>query len=174
MEIFYVHHALRDKGNPPTQEDGIKKLGIEDANIVGKIFEEGKKYWDFKAIYTSPFKRCKETAEIINKYLNVPVIEDDRFNELGSVLYPVSENSDEKRKETWQECQTRIIEALHDIVLKHGEKDTVVCVTSGVNLTAFVSVAYGIKPNNDLPYPMVSSCSPIGFNISEKNFKNII
>ena len=38
MKIFYVHHALRDMGNPPTQEDGLKELGIKDANIVADIF----------------------------------------------------------------------------------------------------------------------------------------
>ena len=44
MKIFYIHHALRDIGNPPTQEDGLKELGIKDANIVADIFEDGKKY----------------------------------------------------------------------------------------------------------------------------------
>ncbi|MBO4433485.1 MAG: histidine phosphatase family protein, partial [Clostridia bacterium] len=33
------------------------------------------------AIVTSPYIRCMHTAQIINKYHNVPIIEDERFNE---------------------------------------------------------------------------------------------
>ena len=163
MKIFYVHHALRDMGNPPTQEDGLKELGIKDANVVADIFEDGKKYMNVKAIYTSPFYRCKETARIINKNLNVPIIEDERLNECGSVFYG-------EKKESWKQCQKRIIETIKEIVFKYDEKDTVICVTSGVNLTAFICVAYNIKPSSKLPFPMVSSCSPIGFEINKKNF----
>ena len=163
MKIFYVHHALRNMGNPPSQEDGLKEVGVEDAEIVSKIFEEGKKHFDIKAIYTSSFFRCKETARIINKTLNVPIIEDGRLNEFGSF-------HNDERKETWEECQKRIIEAIKDIVFKYDKKDTVLCVTSGVNLTAFISLAYKIEPNNNLPFPMVPSCSPLGFEITRNDF----
>lgn len=163
MKIFYVHHALRNPGNPPGQDDGLKELGIKDANIVADIFEDSKKYWNVKAIYTSSFYRCKETARIINKNLNSPIIEDDRLNEFGSFY-----NNDQK--ETWQECQKRIIESIKDIVFKYDDKDTVICVTSGVNLTAFICAAYGIKTSDTLPFPIVLSCSPIGFEINKDNF----
>lgn len=165
MKIFYVHHALRDTGNPPTQDDGLKELGIEDAKITSKIFENGTKYFDIKAIYTSPFFRCKETARIINENLNVEIIEDERFNEFGSVCY------EDNKKETWEECQCRIMNAIKDIVFKYDEKDAILCVTSGVNLTAFINIAYNLKPSNAHPFPMVSSCSPIGFEINKNNFK---
>lgn len=171
MKIFYVHHALRDIGNPPTQEDGLKEVGIKDANIVADIFEDGKRYMNVKAIYTSPFYRCKETARLINKHLNAPIIEDVRLNEFGSVHFAVKGIKDKAEKETWEECQIRIMEAIKDIVFKYDEKDTVICVTSGVNLTAFICAAYGIKPNSNLPFPLVPSCSPIGFEISRDNFK---
>lgn len=164
MKIFYVHHALRDIGNPPTQEDGLKKLGIEDAKIASLIFEEGNQYLNVKAIYTSPFYRCKETARIVNEHLDVPIIEDDRLNECGSVYH-------NGKKETWEECQKRIIDCIRDIVFKYDEKDSVLCVTSGVNLTAFVCAAYGLEPSKNHPYPMVASCSPVGFEIRKENFK---
>ena len=163
MKIFYIHHALRDIGNPPTQEDGLKELGIKDANIVADIFEDGKKHMNVKAIYTSTFYRCRETARIINKNLNVAIFEDERLNEFGSVYHG-------ETIETWEECQKRIIESIKDIVFRHDEKDTVICVTSGVNLTAFICAAYGISPNNNLPFPLVLSCSPIGFEIKKEKF----
>ena len=39
MEIFYVHHALRQKGNPPSQDDKIQPLGIKDAEIVAQLLK---------------------------------------------------------------------------------------------------------------------------------------
>ena len=151
MKIFYVHHALRDTGNPPTQDDGLKELGIEDAKITAKIFKEGTKYFNIKAIYTSNFFRCKETARIINEKLNVPVIEDERFNECGSVYY------DGNRQETWEECQRRIMNAIRDIVFKHDEKDAVLCVTSGVNLTAFINDLDAISDDSNVKFTICIS-----------------
>lgn len=162
MRIFYVHHALREMGNPPTQQDGLKKLGIKDANIVADIFEEVKSYSDIKAIYTAPSYRCKETAKIINKHLGVPIIEDNRLNEFGSIYFG-------DKKESWKECQERILESIKDIVFKHEDRETAICVTSGVNLTAFICAAYGLKPSDERPFPLVESCSPIGFEIKKDN-----
>ena len=134
------------------------------------IFEDGKRYMNVKAIYTSPFYRCQETARLINKHLNVPIIEDERLNEFGSVHLAVKGLEDKEEKETWKECQERIMESIKDIVFKYDDKDTVICVTSGVNLTAFICAAYGIEPNSKLPFPLVPSCSPIGFEINKNNF----
>ena len=86
MKIFYVHHALRAKGNPPSQDDGLKELGVQDAKIVAQIFEDYKQYLNIKAIYTSPYFRCKKTAEIINEKLNVPIFYEPRFNEFVGVF----------------------------------------------------------------------------------------
>lgn len=170
MKIFYVHHALRNIGNPPTQNDDIKPLGIKDAKIVSKLFTEAKsKYLNIRAIYTSNYLRCLKTAEIINKKLNVPIIAEPRFNEFVGVHSAVK-GKENKNGETWVECQNRIIAALKDIVNTYNDNDAVICVTSGVNITAFISVAYGIKPSNNLPFPLVPSCSPIGFDIKKEMF----
>lgn len=171
MKIFYVHHALRNMGNPPSQDDGLKELGVKDAKVVSDIFEDGKKYMNVKAIYTSPFYRCKETARIINEHLNVPIIEDDRLNEYGSVHLAVKGLKDDDEKETWEDCQRRIIEVIKDIVFSYEDKDTVICVTSGVNLTAFICACYNIEPDNNNAFPWVLSCSPVGFEITKDNFK---
>ena len=37
MKIIYVHHALRQVGNPPTQDDKLQPLGIKDAKIASKL-----------------------------------------------------------------------------------------------------------------------------------------
>lgn len=173
MKIFYVHHALRAKGNPPSQDDGLKELGVQDAKIVAKIFEDSKKYLNIKAIYTSPYFRCKKTAEIINEKLNVPIVEESRFNEFVGVFSLVKGEKEVEVVETWEDCQKRIQEAIKEIVNKHEENknEAVICVTSGVNITGFINLAYSLNASNDKPFPMVPSCSPIGFDITKEMCK---
>ena len=172
MKIFYVHHALRDKGNPPSQEDGILPLGKKGAKIVAEIFKEYKQYLNIKAIYTSPYFRCKETARIINKKLNVPIFDEPRFNEFNDV-YAYIKGDAKNNAERWKGLQESIIEAIKEIVKKYEEdkNDAVICVTSGVNLTAFIDLAYGLNPSEQRPFPMVPSCSPIGFEITKEMCK---
>ena len=74
------------------------------------------------------------------------------------------------KTETWSECQTRIRNAIKDIVDKYDNNDTVICVTSGVNITAFIGLAYRIPVSENMPFPWVPSCSPIGFEIDESMF----
>ena len=68
------------------------------------------------------------------------------------------------------DCQNRIREAIKDIVFKYDDNDTVVCVTSGVNITAFIGLAYKIPASDNMPFPLVPSCSPIGFEIDKSCF----
>lgn len=172
MKIIYVHHALRQKGNPPTQEDGIQPLGIKDAEVTAELLKtmSDNSKSKFKAIYTSPYFRCAKTAEIINKHINLPIFEEPRFNEFNNVFNAVNGNKTITETETWSECQTRIREAIKDIVFKYDDNDTVICVTSGVNISAFIGLAYKIPISEDIPFPWVPSCSPICFEIDKSCF----
>ena len=94
-----------------------------------------------------------------------------RFNEFIAVHYAVKGVKGMEATETWAECQTRIQDAIKDIVNKYDEgnkKDAVICVTSGVNITGFINLAYGLSASEDKPFPMVPSCSPIGFEITKE------
>jgi len=168
MKIIYVHHAQRDKGHPSTQEDGITELGIKDAEIVAEILSKLDEKQKITAIYSSPFFRCMETSRIINSKINVPVFQEPRFNEFGSVTLTV--NNETTYKESWVSCQDRIKEALFEIIEKYDENDVIICVTSGVNLSAFISLFYNIPSSENLPLPLVPSCSPFGFDIKKSDY----
>lgn len=170
MRIIYVHHALREMGNPPSQDDKIQPLGIKDAENLAELFKLLQSKSTIKAIYTSPYYRCAKTAEIINKHINVPIFEEPRFNEFNKVFKVLKDDKLVTMTETWQECQIRISQALKDIVFKYDDSDTVICVTSGVNIAAFIALAFKIKPSDDMPFLWVPSCSPIGFNIDKSCF----
>ena len=67
-------------GNPELRKlEDITERGVQEAEILA---EKLKGRTDIKAIYTSPYIRCKHTADIINSYINVPIIESERLNEI--------------------------------------------------------------------------------------------
>jgi len=172
MKIIYVHHALRQVGNPPTQDDKIQPLGLQDAETTAellKLMSEKSKH-TFRAIYTSPYYRCEKTAEIINKHLNLPIYQEPRLNEYKAVFEAVEGGKRCTKSETWEECQLRNRDAIKDIVMKYDDNDAVICVTSGVNITAFIGLAFKIPASDNLPFPWVPSCSPIGFDIDKSCF----
>ena len=172
MRIIYIHHGLRELGNPPSENDKLLPLGEKDAENTAYFMQLMTKKHNLKAIYTSPFFRCQRTAEIVNQFANVPIVQDSRLNEFKNVFHLVSGNELNQKAESWLACQLRIRDLIKELVFTYDDNDAVVCVTSGVNITAFISVAYKVEPSNDLPFPMVPSCSPIAFDIDKTFFQN--
>jgi len=162
MRIIYMHHAERAIGpnhNDPIlrQEEDITETGIKEAEILGKQFTINGNKYNIKAIVSSPYKRCMHTAEIINKYLNVPIIEDERFNE--------AQSGEEMRSGAlWQ----RNMDAIDDIVKKYNIDDDIIVVTSGVNLTGFICYFYNIDPKSHPTVSQGTFCSPVNFIIEKK------
>jgi len=150
MKIIYCHHAERavDKRKARSQEDDITDNGFQDAQLVAEMLKNQK----IDAIYTSNFYRCRKTAQIINSQINAPIFEEERFNEVGSV-----------EGEDWAQCLTRNINALNDIMLKYNDDATILCVASGVNLSAFVCWNLNIKPTKEFPFMGATNIAPIIF-----------
>ena len=155
MQIIYVHHAERDRLNKTVdrQFQDITENGIKESELLA----EKLKQINITAIYTSPYLRCTHTAEIINKYNNAPIYEDSRFNELNN-------------RETWKEFQIRHFEALDEIISKHNENDVIICVSSGVNLSAFIYYFTKQEPSNDNPWIQALTISPVLFSTNNKVF----
>lgn len=156
MKIIYCHHAERavDSKKLRSQDDDITEHGIKDAELIAELFSK----YNITAIYTSNFYRCKKTAQIINRFSLAPIYEEERFNEIGS-----PENG-----ETWKEGLKRNIDALNDILDKYNDTDTIVCLTSGINLSAFVCWNLKKKPHKDFPFMGANSIAPIEFYMPTK------
>ena len=56
------------------------------------------------------------------------------------------------------------MEAIDDIYNKYNDDDMILCVTSGINLTAFVCYFYDIEPTNHTPLSQAGDISPIKFS----------
>lgn len=155
MQILYVHHAERDRTNKSIdrQYQDITENGIIEANLLA----EKLKQVNITAIYTSPYLRCTHTAKIINKYNNAPIYHENRFNEM-------------KNEETWKEFQIRHINALDEIIEKHNDDDFIICVSSGVNLSAFIYYFTKKEPSNDNPWIQALTISPVLFSTNNKVF----
>lgn len=68
MKLYFVRHGQSvDASNSlhQTFESPLSNLGQKQAKFLGKRLQNIK----FDLIYTSPFHRARETAEIINKTL---------------------------------------------------------------------------------------------------------
>lgn len=155
MKILYVHHADRDRLNKSIdrQLQDITENGIKDANLLAEKLKELN--INITAIYTSTYLRCKHTSEIINKYHHAEIFEETKFNEMHS-------------SETWKEFSIRNMEAIDNIVKKYKDDDFIICVSSGVNLSAFIYYFNKIEPNNDSPKIQAITTSPVLFSTDNK------
>lgn len=153
MKILYVHHAERDRDNKKIdrQLQDITENGIIEANLL----KDKLKNFNITAIYSSPYLRCMHTAQIINEYNNVPIFKEERFNEM-------------KNEETWKEFQIRHYNALDEIIKKHHDNEFIVCISSGVNLSAFIHYFSKQKPSNDNPLIQAISISPVLFSTNNE------
>ena len=79
-----VRHKLQGRTDIPLNPEGRKMA--EDAGI---------KYRDvhFDVCYCSPLVRARETAELVLRGRNIPIIYDDRLMEMGFGIYEGIENS---------------------------------------------------------------------------------
>lgn len=152
MKLIYVHHAERNiNENVSKQEQDITENGIKEASLLAEQISK----LNIKCIYTSPYLRCVHTSKILNKHLNVSIYEDERLNEWNG-------------KEEFKQFQERNMQCINEIVNKYNDtQDIVICVTSGVNLSAFVCYFANIKADNNNPKVQAINCSPVLFSTDD-------
>jgi len=80
VKIYLVRHSTPEEGSPDDDEeaDAGRELTDEGRKIVESLAEWMRDKGEFPTvIYTSPTQRTRETAEILQKELGVPVLRDD-------------------------------------------------------------------------------------------------
>ena len=154
MKFVYVHHGNRKIMKTPSENDNITLLGKKDCTLVAKLLNNPEVKQNAKVIFTAPNLRCRKTAQIINRHIKLPIIEDALLNEF------------DKKHETWVDCQNRIISFIENALKTYHQTDMVICVTSGVNIAGFICKAFNISANNKNAFVGVPSCSPLIFEIN--------
>lgn len=152
MKIFIIRHGQTEwnaLGKLQGRQDiKLNEVGRKQAARTSKKIKNEK----IDIIITSPLKRAKETAEIINEQFNVEIVEDDRLMERCYGDFEGITKADLKEKkikhpelndacnymkninifnmETIQDLCARIYECLDEITVKYQSKNVLI-VTHG-------------------------------------------
>lgn len=84
MKLFAVRHGQAEHNvrwllnDNPSQPSDLTQKGRAQAEIVGRQLKTVK----LGRIYTSELPRTHQTAEIINRYLKLPILVEPRLNEI--------------------------------------------------------------------------------------------
>ena len=102
MKIYYVRHGQTDwnlarKMQGGETEKELNSTGIEQAKQTKKELENAK----YDIVICSPMHRAIQTAEIINKDRNVPIITDERIRERKLGELEGNKVTDETEKKIW-------------------------------------------------------------------------
>ena len=154
MKFVYVHHGNRKIVGTPTENDDLTAIGKKDCTLVAKLLNNPEVKQNAKAIFTAPNPRCRKTAQIINKHIKLPIVEDALLNEF------------DKKSESWVDCQNRIISFIENALKAYHQDDMVICVTSGVNVLGFICKVFNIPASDKNAFVGVPSCSPLIFDIN--------
>lgn len=177
MKIVYIKHAQKDNLGEENQKPGFKNqenrltaFGIKEAEMVANALKEEV---DFSAIYIGEFCRYKLTADIVN-FGNAPVIVDKRLNESGSDDEFAGVVIDNENKKAIYARQAEVLnnrthEFLNEIIQKHDNDDCVLCVSSGVNLGAFMSFFFSGEKIKMFEVVYATNLSPIVFELDKNN-----
>lgn len=174
MLVYLVRHGQsvgNKKGTHQTSKTPLSKDGITQAQKVAKRLKK----LPIDLIYSSPFKRTKQTAEIISREVGLPV---EYWQDLHEVLHPSEiekshkDDPEAKRikklvndnyyKGDWkysdEESPNELLDRAKkvlDHLLDHHKEQNVLCITHGAlmkTLTAMVVLGENIAPKNLLHF----------------------
>ena len=156
MEILVTRHGQTDwnvLGKIQGQTDiELNDVGRQQAEEIGKLIENET----INLIITSPLKRAKETAQIINKKLNVKIIEDCRLMERNfgqsegltkndtrqlkvnnleiNDIWNYNKNIEFNGMETMYDFCNRIYKFLDDVIKRYKDKNILLVTHGGVSV----------------------------------------
>lgn len=156
MEILVTRHGQTDwnaLGKIQGQTDiELNDVGRQQAEEMGKLIENET----INLIITSPLKRAKETAQIINKKFNVKIIEDLRLIERNfgqsegltkndtrqlkvnnleiNDIWNYNKNIEFNGMETMYDFCNRIYEFLDDVTKRYKDKNILLVTHGGVSV----------------------------------------
>lgn len=170
MELYVIRHGQTDwnfknkiQGKQDTE---LNDIGIHQAR---KAKEEFNKY-NFDLIICSPLKRCKLTAEIINKDKNVEIIYDNALLERGlgdfegldtdideDSIYNYKLNLKNNNIEPVVQLCERVFNLLN-YINKNLNNKKILLVTHSGTARAIEAYFYGIDKDGNLPPENLKNC----------------
>lgn len=172
MNLYVIRHGKTD-WNLESRIQGktnisLNEIGISQAEEVRQKIEEK----DINLIIASPLDRTKQTAEIINKNIKVPIKYHENLMERNFGIY---EGKDAKTLDVWkdllkyhdnvavengekiQEFFGRVFDCIRDIEKENKDKNVLI-VTHGGVARAIDCYFNGIPEDNEDTGLMLSNC----------------
>jgi broad specificity phosphatase PhoE len=171
-QIYIVRHG-QSQNNIREIESGKfqtqKKYGLTDLGRA-QVISSALKYKDFDMIYSSPFRRTLETAQLFAKYSECNVFENELLQEfdvgvydekpysmMETYIHAPSNNIKEfpvRDGESWDQMYDRVKKFLDLLDINYKNKKILV-VSHGSPVEAMIQVAQGINTSfgrfEDLP-----------------------
>lgn len=166
MLIYFVRHG-EDK------DDKLTRFGRKQVKMLTKSMKEFK----FDNIYSSPYIRCIQTANILKKLVNKEVVIDERIKERFKIKDPKTQNEKEwydnylNKKyintefETCADFLNRNSNFIDDIIKNNPTQSSVIVVGHSACLYAFLEYFYK-NPNNAVVWNSMSNASCIRFEVN--------
>lgn len=172
MVVMFVRHA----------EDVNDVLTMRGKKQCEMMIDYDEAY-SFSKIYTSPAKRCVDTAKSLNKKFNLEIVVEERLIERQKLANNVPQNKEEqewydnylnpefsyKNPEGCKEYLQRVFGCLNDIIDKHSKNnENVIIVAHSGTMYALSAYVHGIKKGEDIKWVRVSNCAKIYFEFDKK------
>lgn len=162
MKIYYVRHGQTDWNLARKMQGGqterkLNETGIKQAEETRKKLEN----INYDLVICSPMERAQQTANIIIKGKNIPILTDERLRErkLGYMEgNPITEDCEKQiwdykldykieNGESLSEFEQRILDFIQDIKKKYDNK-TILIIAHGGIAKVIKAYLYG-RPESD-------------------------
>ena len=149
MKIYFVRHGKTSYNGPTPTITGQKDIplsedGVQEAESIASEIPR-----ECTTMYSSDLERCRDTAQIINKKLEIPLVLDARLRErdfgslTGSEWFGLSDEMREKDikqeydyrpygGEFVDDVKARVFASIEDIRKNQNGKDVLVVTHAGV------------------------------------------
>lgn len=167
MIILFIRHAEAKK-------DKLTKYGKKQAKIIFKQPED----YEFSKIYSSPTKRCLDTAKIFNKTRKLSLELDERLKE-RETLSRSPQNKDEQlwydnymnpqfsnyAPEGCKELLERVYEFLGERIFEHYQKNENIVIVSHSGIFYAVMSYFNKGKKGNINWYKLGNCSKVYFEI---------
>lgn len=155
MKLYFARHGQTDananmSGGQSIAEldEPLNQVGIEQAKELAEQLKDVK----FDAIISSPLKRARQTAELVNIHHNIPITIDDAWRECQANVYidtntwndlfDFDKNIQIENSESLKEFFERIYAAIDSLKSEYDNKTILVVSHGGVQHALY---AYATK-----------------------------
>lgn len=172
--IFFLRHG-------EANNDKLTSIGKKQAKKIVKQLD----YENIAKIYCSPLDRCKQTADIIAKKLNLDVEIINDLKERTKILSPVNEQEKEVNEnylnynyknpnyDTCFDHINRNFKAFNQIIDNHIDNDeNILIIAHSSTIYALNAYICGIPENGKIHWMRVGNCSKVCYEISKKHYSN--